>query len=165
MTYAKYNATVLKEVTIGTIPDHAIAAMLAPTVAQIAGPGVPCLGFTRFRKPANGIPLSLAREYTVRDALVTDAKPQNYIAIETSAAIVFPNFAPSDVCKIAIAAGIAFPPASFALKTSGILRIPSVKAKIRAYPLTPATATAMTIPHATVRRGSPVSSAICAEAS
>src|SRR3954468_11034508 len=60
MMYARYRATVLSDVTIGTAPLHAIAARLAATIAQMAGPGVPSLGCTRRKRFENGVPLSLA---------------------------------------------------------------------------------------------------------
>src|SRR5436305_15108322 len=96
-----------------------MAAMLAATMAQIAGPGVPRFGLTRRKNAENGVPLSRARANTPRDADVTQASPQNHIAMEASAAIAFPNLAPSACCKIAIAAGTVLLLASFAEYTPG----------------------------------------------
>ncbi len=113
---------------MGTAPVHPIAARLAITTAHIAAAGVPCSLFTRCIRSANGMPWSRAREYTARDAEVTQDRPQNHIAMEASAAIALPNFAPSAVWRIAMAAGTGLPSASLALSTSGIERIARVKA-------------------------------------
>ena len=96
---------------------------------------------------------------------MTHDSPQNHIAIDASAPIAFPSFAPTAPCMIAIAAGTVFPPASLAESVSGIDRIASVSAINNAYPATPDTATERTIPQGAFRRGSDVSSAMCAEAS
>src|SRR4051794_22765637 len=47
--YATYSATVLRDVTTGIAPDHAMAAADASTTIQMAGPGVPRFGLTRRR--------------------------------------------------------------------------------------------------------------------
>src|SRR3954447_15008655 len=62
MMYATYSATVLNDVTIGMAPDQTIAARLAPMIAQIAGPGVPCFLLTRAKKADHGRPPSRASE-------------------------------------------------------------------------------------------------------
>src|SRR6266540_3366599 len=104
---------------MGTAPVQSMAAMLATTIDQMAGPGAP-RRFTRRKKPAKGTPLSRANEYTARDAEVTHESPQNHMAMEASAAIAFPTRAPSAVSRIAIAAGTALPCASLAESTAGM---------------------------------------------
>src|SRR4051812_44864256 len=98
---------------MGTAPVQSIARRQAATIAQIAGPGVPYFGLTRLSTADPGSPLSRASENSARDAEVTHERPQNHIAMEASAAIAFPNRAPSAVCRIAIAAGTSLPFASF----------------------------------------------------
>jgi hypothetical protein len=57
---------------------------------------------------------------------VTKDNPQNHMAMEANAAMALPNFAPSAVCRITIAAGTGLPWASLVASTSGIERIASV---------------------------------------
>src|SRR5581483_3838763 len=103
------SATVLNDVTTGTAPLQTITTRLAATTAQMAGPGVPCLWFTRENNEGHGVPLSRASEYTARDADVIQESPQNHIAMEARAAMALPNFAPSAICRTAIAAGTTLP--------------------------------------------------------
>src|SRR5579863_730389 len=102
---------------MGTAPVHSMATRHAATMVQMAGPGVPSLGFTRRSVADAGSPLSRASENRARDAEAIQESPQNHIAIDARAAMAFPNRAPNAVCRMAIAAGISFPAASLAWST------------------------------------------------
>src|SRR5712692_7138112 len=120
-----------------------MATMLARTMAQMAGAGVPCFGFTDRSRRDQGVPSSRASEYSAREADVMQERPQNHMAMDAIAAMALPARAPSAVPRIAITAGIELPPASLAWSTAGMLRMASVRAMSMKYPNSPDTATDM----------------------
>ena len=120
-----------ENVTIGTALVHSMAAMDAATISQMDGAGVPCRGLTQRTCSAKGVPWSRASEYSAREADVMHARPQNHMAIDASAAMALPAFAPSACCRMAITAGIWLPCASLAPSTPGMLRMASVRASNR----------------------------------
>src|ERR1700733_11809481 len=131
MPQARYNATVLSEVTTGTALVHSVAAIDAARVTQTETAGVPCRGLTQRTCSAKGVPWSRASENSEREAEVMQARPQNHIAIEISADMALPAFEPSPCWSMATTAEIWLPWASLAASTPGMLLMASVSASTR----------------------------------
>jgi len=126
--------------------------------ATVAGTGVLSAGLTRARSAEPGTPPSRANANSMRDALVTEERPQNHIARIARPIARLPARSPKASRKIARGGD----------ESAAILGkswIPSVSARTSAYPAIALTRTAETMPRGARRAGSIVSSLTWAEAS